>query len=233
VNRCTGLASLAVVVMFAAGCGRAPGQRAVEAAGVTPDSVLDFATLFSTNCAACHGTGGLGGASIALANPLYLALADDVALRRAIAEVIPGTPMPAFARGSGGLLTDGQVGAIVTGMRTRWTDPSAVAGLDVPPYTDSSPGDPRRGGDVFVTYCARCHGARGEGASGGSSIVDGSYLALVSDQGLRTIVIAGRPELGAPDWRGNASGKAMAPREITDVVAWLSAQRPAFPGRPY
>ena len=34
------------------------------------------------------------------------------------------------------------------------------------------------------------------------------FLALVSDQGLRTIVIAGRPELGAPDWRGNVPGKA-------------------------
>jgi hypothetical protein len=57
--------------------------------------------------------------------------------------------------------------------------------------------------------------------------VDGSYLSLVSDQGLRTIVIAGRPDLGAPDWRGNVRGRAMTAQDISDVVAWLSAQRPA------
>jgi hypothetical protein len=53
-----------------------------------------------------------------------------------------------------------------------------------------------------------------------------SYLALVSDQSLRTTVIAGRPEMGAPDWRGDVSGKAMSPEEVSDVVAWLAAQRP-------
>ena len=66
-----------------------------------------------------------------------------------------------------------------------------------------------------------------------SSIVDGSYLALVSDQNLRTTVIVGRPELGAPDWRGDVPGKPMSPEDVSDVVAWLAAQRPQFPGQPY
>jgi hypothetical protein len=35
----------------------------------------------------------------------------------------------------------------------------------------------------------------------------------------------GRPELGAPDWRGNAPGKPMSDQEITDVVAWLASHR--------
>jgi hypothetical protein len=56
--------------------------------------------------------------------------------------------------------------------------------------------------------------------------VDGSYLSLVSDQGLRTTVIAGRPDLGAPDWRGNVPGHPMSPGEVSDVVAWLAAKRP-------
>ena len=73
----------------------------------------------------------------------------------------------------------------------------------------------------------------GRGGNKASSIVDGSYLALVSDQQLRTIVIAGRPELGAPDWRGDVEGRPMSAQEISDVVAWLSSQRPKFPGQPY
>jgi cytochrome c oxidase cbb3-type subunit 3/ubiquinol-cytochrome c reductase cytochrome c subunit len=58
-------------------------------------------------------------------------------------------------------------------------------------------------------------------------------LALVSDQGLRTIVITGRPELGAPDWRGNVPGKPMSDQEITDVVAWAASRRVQNPGQPY
>ena len=55
----------------------------------------------------------------------------------------------------------------------------------------------------------------------------------MSDQGLRTIVIVGRPELGAPDWRGDVPGKPMSPQDVSDVVAWLAAQRPSFAGQPY
>ena len=86
---------------------------------------------------------------------------------------------------------------------------------------------------LFASGCAGCHGNNGQGGDRASSIVHGSYLALVSDQGLRTAVIAGRPDLGAPDWRGNVPGKSMTPQDVADVVAWLAAQRPRFPGAPY
>jgi cytochrome c oxidase cbb3-type subunit 3 len=55
----------------------------------------------------------------------------------------------------------------------------------------------------------------------------------VSDQYLRTEVIAGRPELGAPDWRDNVPGRPMSDQEVTDVVAWFASQRAANPGQPY
>jgi cytochrome c oxidase cbb3-type subunit 3 len=212
------------------GCDRAPGRPALDAEYVAPDKILDFDVLYRANCTGCHGPAGRGGAAVDLANPIYLAIADRIVLRHATADGIPGTPMPAFARRSGGLLTDGQIDALVNGIRSRWANPSAVEGVELPLYSSNTPGDARRGGEVFATYCARCHGDRGRGASGGSSIVDGSYLALVSDQGLRTMVIAGRPDLGAPDWRGNVPGKTLTPQNISDVVAWLSAQRTAVPG---
>jgi cytochrome c oxidase cbb3-type subunit 3/ubiquinol-cytochrome c reductase cytochrome c subunit len=47
------------------------------------------------------------------------------------------------------------------------------------------------------------------------------------------MIIAGRPELGAPDWRGNTKGKPMSEQEISDVVAWLASHRVQSPGRPY
>jgi hypothetical protein len=64
------------------------------------------------------------------------------------------------------------------------------------------------------------------------SIVDGSYLALISDQGLRSITIAGRPDEGMPDWRSDGA-QPLTDQQITDIVAWLASKRTANPGQPY
>jgi len=232
-TRRAALVLLVLMNALDAGCDRAPGRRAGDDHNATPDTIVDFDVLYRANCAGCHGLRGVDGPATALANPIYLAIADDRVLRQATASGIPDTPMPAFARRFGGMLTDRQIDAIVTGMRARWASPVTAVGIDLPPHTDRGQGDARRGADVFATFCARCHGAGGRGGRGGSSIVDGSYLSLVSDQDLRTTVIAGRPDLGAPDWRGNMPGRAMTSQEITDVVAWLGAQRLPFPGQPY
>ena len=82
------------------------------------------------------------------------------------------------------------------------------------------------------TYCSSCHGAGAVGDEKASSIVDGAFLALLTDQELRTIVIVGRPELGAPDWRGDIPGKPMSPQDVSDVVAWLASQRPNLASQP-
>jgi cytochrome c oxidase cbb3-type subunit III len=164
---------------------------------------------------------------------VYLAIADDATLHRAASNGIPGTSMPAFAQSASGMLTAKQVDVIVSGIRTRWAKPDVLSGTDPPPYSASVPGDPTRGAQVYTTYCASCHGDGGRGGPTASSIVAGSFLALVTDQELRTIVIAGRPELGAPDWRGNIPGKPMSAQGVSDVVAWLASQRPKFPGQPF
>jgi len=188
--------------------------------------------LYGQNCAGCHGVDGKGGAAISLANPVFLAIADDTEIRRIASNGVSGTPMPAFAQTAGGMLTEKQIDALVSGIRS-WAKPNALGDQTPPPYTAPAPGDPQRGADVYRTYCSSCHGTNGRGGSKASSIVNGSYLALVSDQQLRTIVIAGRPELGTPDWRGDVEGRPMSALDISDVVAWLSSQRSKFPGQPY
>src|ERR1700730_7787080 len=223
----------AVVLFLAcAACTHPPGIGRADAEVVPPSEIVDFKVLYGQNCAGCHGVGGKGGAAIALANPVFLAIADDTAIRRTAANGVPGTPMPAFAQSAGGMLTDKQIDALVRGIRS-WARPDALGKTTPPPYAAKDSGNPQHGSDAYRTYCSTCHGLDGRGASKASSIIDGSYLALVSDQQLRTIVIAGRPELGAPDWRGDAEGRPMSDQEITDVVAWLSSQRPKFPGQPY
>ncbi|MFO1458752.1 MAG: cytochrome c [Verrucomicrobiota bacterium] len=222
-----------LLVLAVVGCDRIPGKPTPAEIPIEPRNVTNFAALYGQNCAGCHGIEGRGNSALALANPVYLALVDDATLRRVIAQGIPKSLMPAFAQSSGGFLTDAQIEILAGGIRSRWSRSEAVVGAKLPPYAATSPGDPRRGEAVYSKFCARCHGADGKGTGTVGSILDGSFLALVSDQGLRTTVIAGRPDRGHPDWRQCVPGEAMSSQQVGDVVAWLIAQRPATPGQPY
>jgi cytochrome c oxidase cbb3-type subunit III len=226
-----GLIVLSVTVL--AGCGLSPGRPQKETEARTPNEVLDFAALYGENCAACHGADGRGGAAIGLANPVYLAIADDRAIRAVVANGVRGTAMPAFAQAAGGMLTDQQIEALVGGIRSCWSRSQALDGANPPSYAATSAGNAQRGEVAYGTYCQSCHGPGGSGGPKGSAITHDAFLALVSDQGLRTILITGRPELGAPDWRGNTPGRAMSDQDVTDVVAWLASRRVASPGQPY
>jgi cytochrome c oxidase cbb3-type subunit 3 len=218
--------------MLMCGCGSLHGQPRQGSEILAPDEILDFETLYSENCAGCHGSQGRGGAAIALADPVYLAVADDAVIRKVVANGVHGTAMPAFARNAGGMLTDKQIDVITSGMRSRWTRPGILDGVNLPSYAAKSEGNPQLGEVAYKTYCESCHGPGGRGGPKGGAITEESFLALVSDQALRTIVITGRPELGAPDWFENVSGKPMAEQEITDVVAWLAWQRTKNSGQP-
>jgi mono/diheme cytochrome c family protein len=221
--------------MLLCGCDLSHGRPGKDSGTPAPDEILDFKTLYAENCAGCHGAEGRGGAAIALANPVYLAIADETAMRRVIANGVRGTSMPAFAQSAGGMLTDKQIDVITTQIRSRWSRAGILNGAEAPSHLNlaKSPGDAARGELVYKTYCESCHGAEGRGGKKGSAITDGAFLALVSDQGLRTVVIAGRPELNAPDWRGNVAGKPMSEQEVTDVVAWLASRRAPNPGQPH
>ncbi|HST10658.1 MAG TPA: c-type cytochrome [Terriglobales bacterium] len=194
---------------------------------------MEFGTLYAQNCAGCHGADGRGGAAIALGNPVYLAIADDAAIRKVITDGVRGTAMPAFAVSAGGMLTDAQVDVITKEIRSRWSKPEILDAATAPSYAPKSAGNVQRGEVAYETYCQSCHGPDGRGGRKGSAVTDDSFLALISDQGLRTIVITGRPELGAPDWRRNLPGRPMSDQEITDVVAWLASRRAQNPGQPY
>ena len=138
------------------------------------------------------------------------------------------------------MLTDQQVAVLAQGMVREWGTPNLLATQNAPTYLATLQGDAARGQQAFAIFCARCHGANGEGNMGDrksnsgkiGSIVDPSYLALISDQYLRSNIIAGRPDVGMPDWRADAA-QPMTDQEITDIVVWLASKRTANPGQPY
>ena len=234
--------NVSIAAMLAAAllpaCDRLPGRPDEADRYVRPEQVLDPVALYAANCSGCHGEPGRVGPARDLGDALYLAVIGPHELRRVTAEGVAGTSMPAFAESEGGWLTDEQVDALVGGIYARWGRTAAELPETLPPYGESEarkeglvPGDPARGRVVFAAFCASCHGTDGRGGTGGA-ITGGAYLSLTSDQALRSAVIAGRPELHMPAWNGHEGRPAMAFQEISDVTAWLSAQRPKFPGRP-
>jgi cytochrome c oxidase cbb3-type subunit 3 len=198
----------------------ARGRRAAEVRAIRPSEVANFGDLFSQNCSGCHGKDGQGTLTVGIGRPVYLAIADDATIRRTIEQGRPATPMPAFAQRAGGMLTDVQIEILVHGIR-NWA--GTFAHENLPSYASSQTGDAARGRDVFARACASCHGQDGRGAR---AITDRSYLALVTDQHLRTVMIVGMPNLGMPDWRGH--DKPLTDADLTDLVQWLASQREAL-----
>lgn len=210
-----------------------PGRPKTGPETPRPEAVMSFDALYNENCAGCHGTNGQNGAAVSLANPVYLAIADDATLRAIVADGEKGTMMPGFSTRSGGMLTDAQIDAIVRGMRIRWSRADARGGQSPPPYRATHGGDAAKGEAVYVAACARCHGADAAHPGKDFAILDGTFLTLVNEQTLRTIAIAGRPDIGQPDWRGDMEGRAMTDEEIGNLTAWMMTQRAAAPGQPY
>jgi mono/diheme cytochrome c family protein len=75
-------------------------------------------TLFSTNCAACHGEEGLGGVAPALNSQQFLASASDEQIAILIAVGVPGSAMSAYSLDHGGPLTIAQIDALTAYLRS-------------------------------------------------------------------------------------------------------------------
>jgi mono/diheme cytochrome c family protein len=229
-----------VVVLFASNAGCTPaGKPDPQNQPVAPNEVMDFGRLFATNCAGCHGAAGEFGPAPPLNDPLFVTIISDEDLLGVIQSGRPGTPMPAFARKNGGGLTDGQVKALVAGIKSHWKAdtpldeaPPAYA-VTAPNELQSTPANRERGARVFERACLGCHGPNGAGGEqngiNGGAISSPAFLSLISDQALRRIIITGRPDLGMPSYADSSGRPAdyhpLTSTEIDDLVALLAEWR--------
>jgi len=209
----------AFAMAFAAllpGCDWMPGKPTRAQQWQAPHAVVDFAE----NCRGCHGAQGEVSGAIALDNPTYLAVIPRETLRTIIANGVPGKAMVGFSEEHGGPLTEKQIDVLVEGISAWAKNPPSG---ELPAYSGPL-GNAGQGATAFATFCASCHGADGNGGKAGS-VVHPAYVGLVSDQYLRTIVIAGRNDLGCPDFQNRVPGTPMSEEEISGVVAWLVSHR--------
>jgi mono/diheme cytochrome c family protein len=232
-------ATMTLVVLALMGCDIMPGRPQHADRPTVPSQEMGFTVLYGQSCAGCHGMDGRLGAARPLNDPIYLALVPRERLRLIVTQGVPGTAMPGFAQAAGGPLTEAQVDALIHEILKRWSRSAPSPDVPLPPYAGEArtaesvpPGDPDQGLQVYTEACASCHGADGRGGPKGGSVIEAAYLALVSDQALRTAVIAGRTDLGMPDWRAYIPGRPLTAQQISDVVAWLVSQRQPVMGRP-
>jgi cytochrome c oxidase cbb3-type subunit III len=220
----------AFAMTFAAllpGCDWMPGKPTRAQQWEAPHAVVDFTKLYAENCRGCHGAQGEVSGVIALDNPTYLAVVPRDTMRAIIANGVSGTAMIAFSEEHGGSLTEKQIDVLVEGISAWAKGPPSGT---LPAYSGPL-GNADKGATVFSTFCASCHGADGKGAKAGS-VVHPAYLGLVTDQYLRTIVIAGRNDLGCPDFKSRVPGTPMSEQDISDVVAWMVSHRTNEFGKP-
>jgi cytochrome c oxidase cbb3-type subunit III len=205
-------------------CDQLPGKPKESDRWQPPEAEKNFQVLFKDNCRACHAGETNIGASISMRDPFYLAIIPRDVLRKVTAEGIPGTTMPGFAKANGGDLTDEQVDILVNGI-LDWGKSAQITKTNLPPY--SAPlGNADHGSEVYNRFCASCHGPAGQTGKAGS-ILQPDYLKLVSDQYIRSVTIAGRPELGMPNYQNLVPNQPMSDQDIADIVAWLVSHRNA------
>jgi len=221
------IAAVCVLVLAISGCDKAPGNPGSDPPVPRPEAELNFDVLYRQNCAGCHGAEGKNGAAFDLSNPVYQAWVADSSLRQWISKGMPQTQMPAFAISAGGSLTDKQIDVLVRGMRQHWASTVFAQLNRIPSYPQPADADAVHGKQVFVQYCASCH------KDSKQEITSPDYLALMGDQALRTIVVAGRPDIGQPDWQHEGPGDALSGQDVSDVVKYLASLRISTPGQPY
>ena len=229
-----------ITAVFIGACDWMPGKPTEADKPVIKSTITDFEILWTNQCSGCHGADGRWGPARPLNDPLYLAIAGKEYVTRVITDGVPNSLMPPYAQHQGGSMTDEQIKDVVDGMWEHWSNPDAIKNMTIPEMSGKL-GKASRGQGLFTTYCSDCHGKDGNGGKAGS-VVDPTFLSLVSDQALRSAVICGRIDLGMPNFAGYSGGHRHSGRtklaplkdsQISDIVAWLTSHRVDYPGQPY
>lgn len=214
------------------GCEKFPGQPDEHHHKyVRPEDVVDFKKLYVENCAGCHSLeAGKFAAARPLNDPAFVKFAGKANIEKLIADGVKGTAMPALGVKHGGYLTDTQIAVIANGiLKAAGIESEATAASGDPALPYSAPaGNAEAGKAAFAANCASCHGSDGKGVPDKKigSIVDPGFLALSSDQSLRSIIAVGRPDLKHPDRTQVVAGKTLSDTEIADIVGYLASLRP-------
>ncbi|HEY6073052.1 MAG TPA: c-type cytochrome, partial [Anaerolineales bacterium] len=202
------------------------------------------AHLFANNCASCHGQIGQGGPNPGRPNDMippinsteFLNTRDDVTLRNIISQGQPDLGMNQFGSTYGGPLSDDQIGAIITFLRSSEASaptPEASGPLPVTPEpttTTSAPSGPVTfSGQVLPIFQAKCEGCHNSSTKlGGWDASSYDSVMTTGDNG--PVLTAGDLKQGLlAQFLLGTDGKFMPPSgslpqgEILTILDWIAA----------
>jgi mono/diheme cytochrome c family protein len=165
--------------------------------GVAGAAAPDGKAVFAANCAGCHGATGVGGGPF----PPLAGNSDVTAANTAplIATVLNGRSGPIEVNGHGysgampgwkGQLSNAEIAAVVTYIRTAWGNKAAIvteeqiAGAGAPSGLS--------GAQIFAAKCATCHQARGQGTSSIPPLAGNPEVTASDPKGMIATIVNGR-----------------------------------------
>ena len=200
--------------------------------------LVEAKSLFhSLGCRGCHsiaGVGGDDGPDLTIEGRRDPALLDLSKVRsgegiagwladhfRAPARMVSGSAMPEIG------LTEDQIDRLVLYMLSLRRSDQANAFWPKDRMRAERFGEREFATDgpaLYGTYCAACHGPRGEGmrfpgAPAFPAIANPDFLAIASDDFVRATVNGGRPGRRMPAWGEKEGG--LRPGEVDAVVAYV------------
>jgi mono/diheme cytochrome c family protein len=181
--------------------------------------------LYTTFCTACHGPAGEGRRFPdstpfpAVANPDFLAVADDAFLTETIRDGRAPRRMPAWNEGAGGL-RQAEIARIVGHLRD-------LGGAAEPEIEATRrrwlQADAQAGGRLYLAHCAGCHGTQGEGIDA-PQLNNQGLLAAAGDTYLVETISRGRRGTAMPGFgRSSPAYPALANPEIESIAAFIRA----------
>lgn len=116
------------------------------------------AELYAEYCLACHGPTGEGRAEH---EAFAVAIMYDVSFEEVLAKGVDDTYMIGWATAEGGPFSDADL-ADMRAYAQTWQD-AEVQGLPAPVIPEGLEPEASAGAALYLTNCAGCHGAQGEG----------------------------------------------------------------------
>ncbi len=168
--------------------------------------------IFNANCAQCHGGEARGAIGPALNSQGFLTSVTDQQMQQLISTGVPGTLMSAYSADFGGTLTQQQITALVTYLRSFEEDAPDVEAWHQPlSQTDLS------GKELFGMACSYCHGSNLEGNIG-PPLGEGSGVSFEDDAFIQRRIMKGAGVMPA-------FGDVFTDEQIQSIIEFLRSQQ--------
>ena len=243
------MASLTVPILWSASQGQGTGARQPLPAATRMPAPAPLpayralqplgATVYSANCAACHGAYGDGRGPLArnqavaprsFADAAWMAEHADGGFFVSVQRGVPGSSMPPFA----GRLSEREMWAAVVYLRT-FAPGAASAPTAAPRDLPSTTSQEVLGKTIYAQQCAGCHGVDGRGNGPSAAfftrrprdLTNRAWMSSRTDMQLTAIVRRGVAGSPMP-----AFGDTLTGTQLATLVTYLrqlsgSAEQPA------